>query len=496
MMPLRIINSIFWYWTFANSFSKFSSVHLAKIARLEKTETAMKDEEVMFQCKECDYSTRVKASMFSHMDSKSHLDKTTEPFDHTLNQFNCTPCNYSAKSQFRMFIHMKSLKHKQNTINEFSSQVETKENTTREDFAPIETPNKENIVERSDETFPENADGSYLCRPCNFHTPVRRLMQIHFKSNLHLKRIVSMTGPETFSCDPCGFSSKVRSNLFVHLKGKSHSSVFIERCKVGKKVLESARQESEDSDRAEVTSDATDQSSVKCEFCAFRTADRDILENHTKTHPAASTSTGTIFAATAVVAADSAAVLLPPSATSEQLYTCSACNFATDIGIKMLKHTLSLDHKNNAEDTELLSCQKCNYSARSGVNFARHLNSKAHNDVVSEKRSLGCRTCGFFANSKKIFDAHIRSKGHKKNFTNCIGSVLPFRCDFCNFDSDDLNRLKIHLKTESHKIKASLKNSNGSETGGSFNAEHSGNVCVLIHVGYSKKGALWVTLRF
>ena len=217
--------------------------------------------------------------------------------------------------------------------------------------------------------------GKYKCHGCDFVTNLSQDMIIHIQ-------IKHDSGFQPFKCAICDFESLWEAPLYRHVE--------LEHSKKPK---------------------------FSCDLCVFITDDEEALQDHNKyLHPPEDP--------------------MKMEQTEEKenfLYTCSQCNFTTQIKSDLEFHVYQR-HENVQKSNELYTCDICPFVTEIEKDLKRHSRLK-HKQV----REYKCPMCDY----KSPIQPNV-----KRHYLTMHEKVRAFKCDFCPKEYTTKSMLQTHMATK------------------------------------------------
>lgn len=319
-----------------------------------------------FQCAQCDYSTKSKYHLRTHINSS-----------HNSRQYECEQCPFSTKWKSSMGQHIYS-RHGASAVMRVTSGIDN------------------------------NSNQRYHCAHCNFKTMSKTSLYVH---------VNGCHGWNYYGCAQCNFTTKWKGSLKVHLrkahgtKKDSHKLLKCERCDF-KFVSSSA-----------LSNHINKYHSLKkhaCNHCKFTTNWKSSLKEHVRrkhstvkssfTNEVAEQNSDTNYTVVNKTEFQCAhceyKTKLKPCLISHVngrhgicRYKCELCTFATRWEHGLQGHTQRVHSGKKVCGTKY-KCKNCSYVTNWRSNLVKHINGK------HKKNKLFCKRCCFVTTWMQTFVAH------------------------------------------------------------------------------------------
>ena len=233
----------------------------------------------------------------------------------------------------------------------------------------------------------------FKCEMCEFGSSRKTNFIVHMKTihNINIPMFKRQPKP-IFKCSHCNYTTHVKANIQKHIsKEHSRNTFQCDLCPFQSMQLKVfVKHQSIHS-----------VSTFQCEVCSFQTQSELGFKCHVKIHE------------------------------NVNNFQCEVCSYQTE-------SELGLNSHRSNHDKVMVKCVKCDYESLTKTEMILH--KKIHNGKYQTKETK-CEQCGFSPQGSKL---RIRIK--RLHLHRCD----PFKCEFCDFDSNLIGFVHQHKK-DKHK---------------------------------------------
>nr|CAI5851291.1 unnamed protein product [Callosobruchus analis] len=410
----------------------------------------------LFICYKCNYTTRTKNNLYSHIDSNNcnlnSADRSVtkrnrsntyvctqcdEAFsekmhlnDHIINMhveltssitckiYECTICDYKTVSNRRFVQHMSSLHPKRKVNIKLCACVYC--NATFKSRRTLDSHILKTHPNFVSSRHTETEEESFICYICKYTTRSKKSLISHISSrNCNLD-----TKSSQFICTKCNKTFRTKTGLNDHII-KMHSDLIASlSCKIYECTICCHRTASKDNFERHLLVHHTSISNFKfnnCKLCNITYKSKQGLDDHiVQKHPNYT------------------------APVTSKIHTCAECGYKTTKKNKLDQHTIST-HSCAITSPKLSTCTHCNKSFKRSSTLDNHILKNHPNDIASVTHKVhDCSQCDYRTTKKSALETHVISR-HPTSFQ-------VYQCAYCTHNTTKLlqfrKHMRVHLRTK------------------------------------------------